>query len=53
MMYISKLGRDYAVTLLSYPAGAMGRKTALRVFLCSDTSLAGQAIRILRSPLNY
>ena len=35
---------DHAVVLLSYPASAMGRKTALRVFLCSDTSLADQTI---------
>ena len=35
---------DCAVVLLSYPAGAVGKKHALRVFLCSDTSLSNQTI---------
>ena len=35
---------DHAVVLLSYPADAIGRKSALRVFLCSDPSLSDEAI---------
>ena len=35
---------DNAVVLLSYPAGAMGKKCALRVFLCSDSSLSDETI---------
>ena len=35
---------DHAVVLLSYPAAALGKKNALRVFLCSDTSLSDQTI---------
>ena len=35
---------DHAVVLLSYPAAAMGRKCALRVFLCSDSTLSDEAI---------
>ena len=35
---------DHAVVLLSYPAGAVGKKKALRVFLCSDASLSDQTI---------
>ena len=35
---------DHAVVLLSYPADAIGRKSALRVFLCSDSSLSDETI---------
>ena len=35
---------DHAVVLLSYPAGAFGKKNALWVFLCSDTSLSDETI---------
>ena len=35
---------DHAVVLLSYPVGAVGKKSALRIFLCSDTSLSDQTI---------
>ena len=35
---------DHAVVLLSYPVDAVGKKSALRVFLCSDTSLSDQMI---------
>ena len=35
---------DHAVVLLSYPAAALGQKNALRVFLCSDTSLSDETI---------
>ena len=35
---------DRAVVLLSYPPAAMGRKCALRVFLCSDSSLSDETI---------
>ena len=35
---------DHAVVLLSYPASAMGKKCALRVFLCSDPSLPDEMI---------
>ena len=35
---------DHAVVLLSYPAAAVGKKNALRVFLCSDTSLSDETI---------
>lgn len=38
---------DHAVVLLSYPLGAFGKKSALRVFLCSDSSLTTETI------LNY
>ena len=39
---LNKIG--HAVVLLSYPAAAMGRKCALRVFLCSDSTLSDEAI---------
>lgn len=35
---------DHAVVLLSYPLDAVGKKSALRVFLCSDSSLSDQTI---------
>ena len=35
---------DHAVVLLSYPPAAMGRKCALRVFLCSDSTLSDETI---------
>ena len=35
---------DHAVVLLSYPETAVGKKNALRVFLCSDASLSDQTI---------
>ena len=35
---------DRAVVLLSYPAGALGKKNTLRVFLCSDISLSDETI---------
>ena len=35
---------DHAVVLLSYPANAFGKKNALRVFLCSDTTLSDETI---------
>ena len=35
---------DHAVVLLSYPADAIGKKSALRVFLCSDPSLSDEVI---------
>ena len=35
---------DCAVVLLSYPAKAFGKKNALRVFLCSDTTLSNETI---------
>lgn len=35
---------DHAVVLLSYPAGAFGKKNALRAFLCSDLSLSDETI---------
>ncbi len=34
----------HAAVLLAYPADAFGKKNALRVFLCSDTSLADETI---------
>ena len=37
---------DHAVVLFSYPAGAFGKKKALRVFLCSDTSLSDETILV-------
>lgn len=35
---------DHAVVLLSYPNASVGKKNALRVFLCSDTSLSDETI---------
>lgn len=35
---------DHAVVLLSYPQGALGKKKALRVFLCSDIALSDETI---------
>lgn len=35
---------SHAVVLLTYPEGALGKKDALRVFLCSDTSLTDEKI---------
>ena len=35
---------DHAIVLLSYPAAALGKKNALRVFLCSDLSLSDETI---------
>ena len=32
------------MVLLSYPASVMGKKWALRVFLCSDSTLSDQTI---------
>ena len=37
---------DHAVVLFSYPAGAFGKKNALRVFLCSDISLSDETILV-------
>ena len=37
-------GIDKAVVLLSYPKDAFGKKSAFRVFVCSDLSLSDEAI---------
>ena len=43
--YVGPLNKiDHAVVLLSYPATAFGKKSALRVFLCSDTDLSDETI---------
>ena len=44
---------DHAVVLLSYPAAALGKKNALRIFLCSDTSLSDETILHYYPTLDY
>ena len=42
--YEGALNKTDHVVLLSYPEGALGKKNALRVFLCSDIFLSAETI---------